>query len=142
MKIAVVTGASSGMGRDFVYAIDKEYELDEIWVIARRADRLEELKKIIKSDNDGSDNQILLGNLLDEIIFIENQLVELKKLPFISVNPNNNAQQKATPASKQYKELLQQYINALKVIAKSSGQDLDNEESPLRKWVKKKVSGV
>ena len=105
-------------------------------------DRLEELKKIIKSDNDGSDNQILLGNLLDEIIFIENQLVELKKLPFISVNPNNNAQQKATPASKQYKELLQQYINALKVIAKSSGQDLDNEESPLRKWVKKKVGGV
>ena len=105
-------------------------------------DRLEELEKIIKSDNDGSGNQILLGNLLDEIIFIENQLVKLKKLPFISVNPNNNAQQKATPASKQYKELLQQYINALKVIAKSSGQDLDNEESPLRKWVKKKVGGV
>ena len=44
MKIGVVTGASSGMGRDFVRAIDKEYELDEIWVIARRKERLEELK--------------------------------------------------------------------------------------------------
>ena len=43
MKIAVVTGASSGMGRDFVFAIDKAYEPDEIWVIARRKDRLEEL---------------------------------------------------------------------------------------------------
>ena len=43
MKIGVVTGASSGMGRDFVLAIDKEYELDEIWVIARRKERLEEL---------------------------------------------------------------------------------------------------
>lgn len=44
MKIAVVTGASSGMGREFVYALDREYELDEIWVIARRKDKLEELQ--------------------------------------------------------------------------------------------------
>jgi len=43
MKIAVITGASSGMGRDFVYAVDKEFELDEIWVVARRKERLEEL---------------------------------------------------------------------------------------------------
>lgn len=45
MKIAVVTGASSGMGREFVKAIDKEYGniLDEIWVLARRKERLEEL---------------------------------------------------------------------------------------------------
>ena len=49
MKIAVVTGASSGMGRDFVYAIDKEYELDEIWVIARREERLVELQKDCKT---------------------------------------------------------------------------------------------
>lgn len=45
MKIAVITGASSGIGREFVYAIDKEMEFDEIWVIARRADRLEELQE-------------------------------------------------------------------------------------------------
>ena len=44
MNIAVVTGASSGMGREFVTAIDKEYELDELWVIARREDRLQELQ--------------------------------------------------------------------------------------------------
>lgn len=43
MNIAVITGASSGMGREFVYAIDKAYDLDEIWVIARRRERLEEL---------------------------------------------------------------------------------------------------
>ncbi len=45
MKIAVITGASSGMGREFVSAIDRDFELDEIWVIARRRERLEELKK-------------------------------------------------------------------------------------------------
>ncbi len=44
MKISVITGASSGMGRDFVRMIDKIEDCDEIWVIARRKDKLEELK--------------------------------------------------------------------------------------------------
>ena len=44
MRIAVVTGASAGIGREFVYEIDKQGSLDEIWVIARREDRLSELK--------------------------------------------------------------------------------------------------
>ncbi len=45
MKIAVITGASSGMGREFVYALDKEESFDEIWVIARREQRLLELQE-------------------------------------------------------------------------------------------------
>ena len=45
MKIAVITGASSGIGREFVYSVDKRFVYDEIWVIARRAERLEELKE-------------------------------------------------------------------------------------------------
>ena len=49
MKIAVITGASSGMGRDFAIAIDKEYDLDEIWVIARRKERLEELSQVCRA---------------------------------------------------------------------------------------------
>ena len=51
MKIAVVTGASSGMGREFVKAIDREYGkvLDEIWVLARRKERLEELAEQVKT---------------------------------------------------------------------------------------------
>ena len=43
-RIAVITGASSGMGRDFVRMIDMTEECDEIWVIARRRAKLEELK--------------------------------------------------------------------------------------------------
>ena len=43
MKISVVTGASSGMGRDFVRMLDKIEDCEQIWVIARRADRLAEL---------------------------------------------------------------------------------------------------
>lgn len=45
-KIIVVTGSSSGMGKEFLTQIlDKEKNVDEIWAIARREDRLIELKK-------------------------------------------------------------------------------------------------
>ena len=43
MKIAVVTGASSGMGREFVLQLSQYVEVDQIWVIARRAAALESL---------------------------------------------------------------------------------------------------
>ena len=49
MKIAIVTGASSGIGREYVKQISDKYELDEIWAIARREDRISELKNIIKT---------------------------------------------------------------------------------------------
>ena len=44
MRIAVITGASSGIGKEFVYAVDREENLDEIWVIARREERLAALE--------------------------------------------------------------------------------------------------
>lgn len=49
MNIAVVTGASSGMGREFVLQLDRHCrKLDEIWVLARREDRLLKLKEQTK----------------------------------------------------------------------------------------------
>ena len=45
MRIAVITGASAGIGREFVYAVDRQMDFDEIWVIARREERLLELKE-------------------------------------------------------------------------------------------------
>ena len=44
MKIAIVTGASSGMGREFVRQLSAYVQVDEIWAIARRQDALEALK--------------------------------------------------------------------------------------------------
>ena len=44
MNIAIVTGASSGMGREFVTQLSKYVQVDEIWAIARRADALQALK--------------------------------------------------------------------------------------------------
>ena len=43
MNIAIVTGASSGMGREFVLQLSKYVQVDEIWAIARREQALEAL---------------------------------------------------------------------------------------------------
>lgn len=49
-KVAIVTGASSGLGRQFVLQIAKSHGfLDEIWVVARRADRLLELGVLVSN---------------------------------------------------------------------------------------------
>lgn len=45
MNIAIVTGASSGMGREFVLQLPGYVEVDEIWVIARRQAALETLRQ-------------------------------------------------------------------------------------------------
>ena len=95
--------------------------------------RKEKLLKII------DDDEVLLP-LVDEIIFLEGQLEELKKLPFLRVNPKNSSQQKPTAAAKQYKEFLQQYNNCIRVLIRATGTDESDEESPLRKWVKEHIN--
>jgi hypothetical protein len=93
--------------------------------------RREELLEAI-----GIENETKAGKLLDEIVFIEARLEELRKLPFIEIHPQNPMKQRATPAAKQYKELLQQYNNSMKLLIKMCGGFEETEEtSPLRKWV-------
>lgn len=99
--------------------------------------RKEELMKFLcKSE----DEKRLFEPIIEEFLFLETQLTELKKLPFIRVNPSDPAMQKSTPAAKQYKELLQQYTNLIKVLSKAGNVEEDDEESPLRKWVRAHVN--
>ena len=43
-NIIIITGASSGMGKEFVRQVDAKFpKVDEIWLIARRKEILEEL---------------------------------------------------------------------------------------------------
>lgn len=47
MKIAVITGASSGLGKEYVSEVlHQRSGLDEIWIIARRKEKLEQLKSL------------------------------------------------------------------------------------------------
>lgn len=81
------------------------------------------------------DNDANLIPMVDRLLFLEQKLEELEKLPLIRINPKNPEQQKATAAAKLYKEFLQQYVNVFKALEKATGAD-EAEESPLRKWAK------
>ena len=49
MKIAVITGASSGIGKEYAVAVDRDRaEIEEIWLIARRREKLDETAKLLK----------------------------------------------------------------------------------------------
>ena len=47
-KVCVITGASSGIGKEFFNSIiaDKDFSFDEFWVVARNADKLNALKEL------------------------------------------------------------------------------------------------
>lgn len=85
------------------------------------------------------DSKDLVTEIVDEVVFLEGKLTELKALPFIQVHPTDSSVQRNTPAAKQYKEFLQQYINCVKVLESIIYKDKrlegeDTEESPLRSW--------
>lgn len=49
-KVGIITGASAGLGREFALQIEKEFFLDEIWLIARRVEPMREVvEKFTKS---------------------------------------------------------------------------------------------
>lgn len=41
-RVAIITGASSGIGKEFAYQIDTRNDFDEFWLIARNEERLQE----------------------------------------------------------------------------------------------------
>ncbi len=49
MKIAIITGASSGMGMEFAKQLDRSLrKTDEIWLLARRREPMEELARSMR----------------------------------------------------------------------------------------------
>lgn len=97
--------------------------------------RKDELIKICDSANE--DLKSIILPMIDDIVFLEDTLYALRKLPFIKIHPTDPTLQKPTPASKQYKELLQQYNNCIKILCGILGKDEGEGTSPLREWVNK-----
>ena len=58
----------------------------------------------------------IIDPLLDEVVFMEERLLNLRQLPLISVHPKNPALQRYTPAAKQWKETMQSYMNAIRIL--------------------------
>ena len=94
--------------------------------------RKEELLKVFEDIEDTKD---IILPMIDDVVFLEKQLQDLRRLPFLRVNPKDPSQQKATPAAKQYKELLQQYNNCVKILTGILRKDAPEEDSPLRAFL-------
>ena len=95
--------------------------------------RKEELLKTIEND-------ITLIPLVTEMVYLEEQLDELRELPKIKVHPEDKTKQKTTPAAKLYKESLQQYTNIVRILMKATGADEADEDSPLRRWMNERIN--
>ena len=74
-------------------------------------DREQVLRDIFKDIDENK--QSLISEVIENVVFLEKTLTELKKLPHIKVNPADSAQQKRTEAGKLYKDYLQQYTNCI-----------------------------
>lgn len=94
--------------------------------------RKEELTKIFENVED---TKGIIMPLIDDVVFLEEQLSALRKLPFIKVHPDYPDIQKPTAASKQYRELLQQYNQCIKIMTSVIRKDAPEEESPLRSYL-------
>lgn len=76
--------------------------------------RLEQLQEIFSSIDE--DKKKVIEPLLYDVAFMEERIADLKNLPHIRVDTKNPLRQETTPAFKQWKDMQQQYLNALKVL--------------------------
>lgn len=82
MNIAVITGASAGLGVEYAKAVDKKRnDIEEIWLIARRKDKLGEVAKSLSKpvrilSFDITDNQ----GVSDYVNLLESEKANVKLL--------------------------------------------------------------
>ena len=96
-----------------------------------RADELHNIFNDIDAGKRG-----IVNNLIDEAVYLETQLAELKKYPLIKIHPQNPNLQKVTAAGKQYRDYLQTYTNIIDKLCRIYSNEETEEESPLRAFIK------
>ena len=81
----------------------------------KKVDRLQQLTSL--TEKLGDEQKTLLKPLLVDVVYMESKLEKLRKLEHIRIHPKNPLRQEVTAAGRQYKETMQAYINAIKVIS-------------------------
>lgn len=74
------------------------------------------------------------GGIVQEILFLENKMPEYREI-VENANKESLVLPKVIKATKIYKELLQQYINAIKCLQHITGRNNIQEMSPLREYI-------
>ena len=88
MKTAVITGASSGLGREFVRQFYSVFpEIERVWLIARRTDRLQKLAEQLGEK--GISTLTLPLDLCDTMSFTAYQEHLVEEQPEIALLVNN-----------------------------------------------------
>ena len=95
-------------------------------------DRAKKLRNYFKEIDEGK--RVIVDNLIDEAVFLEAQLISLKKYAFIKIHPTDPTRQKITAAGKQYREFLQTYTNIIDKLCRIYGKEEGEEASPLREF--------
>ena len=95
--------------------------------------RVDELRDIFKSLDENK--QKIVSPLIEEAVFLEEQMKYLREYPLIKFHPKNHNLQKVTAAGKQYREYLQTYTNIIDKLCRMYGKDDSEEESPLRAFL-------
>lgn len=80
----------------------------------------EERRKYYDAIFEGCDEKVmkLISRTIDGLIDCEIKMDEVKKLPFVEVNPKNPAKQRRTAAATVFKECFAQHTNAIRVLMK------------------------
>lgn len=95
--------------------------------------RIEELREIF--DKVDPDKKTVITPILEEVVFMENRLSYLRTLPHIRVHKKDPNRQEITAAGKQYKETMQAYLNAVKVLQMTLSRYAVEEEDAFDAWL-------
>lgn len=110
--------------------------------MSKTESRSEELRRIFKDFDETKFT--VVEPLIDEAVYLEEQMLSLKKYPFIKSREfKGEIQTKVTAAGKQYREYLQTYTNIIDKLCRMLGKVEGDEDSPLRDFfnnMKKAVS--
>lgn len=96
-------------------------------------DRLNQLREICAKVD--ADKAAVIEPLLTDVVFMEQRLKELRQLPQIRVSKKDKSLQQITAAGKQYKETMQAYLNALKVVQTTLSRFTVEEADAFDKWL-------
>ena len=77
-------------------------------------DRKNEIFSLFEHVDD--EEKKLLTPLIENVVFLEKRMSDLREMPFVRVHPKNPLLQKTTPAAKLYKECMQSYMNAIRIL--------------------------
>lgn len=97
--------------------------------------RREDLIKIFAGMNENV--LTIVSPMIDDLVFVESQLDDLRTKPFIRYHPADPSIQKVTPAGKLYKDLLAQEKDIVRILCSQLHKGgSDDAESPLRAYLR------